>query len=131
MVGEMVLRYCKASSTAVSCKKQKVSSTYLFQNLTGDGDVLMTTFSTNSMKMLATTGETGGQINTHSRPGHHALRDMSENDISHVPSTVLRANRRGSNGLPSLTCSCQHLFFCVYNTLCNIQVCNGYINSLI
>ena len=115
MVGEMVLRCCKTSSTAVFCKKQKVSSTYLFQNLTGDGDVLMATSSTNSMKMLATTGETGGQINTHSRPGHHALRDMSENDIIlfHVPSTVLRANRRGSNGFPGLTCSCQHLFLCL------------------
>ena len=35
-----------------------MSSTYLSQNLTGDGDMLMAVSSTNSIKMLATTGET-------------------------------------------------------------------------
>ena len=59
MEGEMEFRWLRTASTDDFCKKENISSTYLLQNLIGDGDVAIAVSSTYSMKMLATTGETG------------------------------------------------------------------------
>ena len=55
----MPFKCSKIVSTAVLCKKQNLSSAYLFQNLTGEGEELSAASSMYSMKMFATTGETG------------------------------------------------------------------------
>ena len=58
----LILFRCFSTSAAVLFRKQKVSSIYLLQNLMGCGDVARANSSMCSMKMLATTGDTGDPI---------------------------------------------------------------------